>query len=688
MMLFKLSLKNIRKSFKDYAIYFLTLILGVAIFYVFNALDSQEAMIAVSESTRMIMDLMVTMLSGVSVCVALILGFLIIYANNFLIKRRKKEFAVYMMLGMGKKDVSKILFGETVLIGIVSLGVGLLIGVFASQFMSILVAKMFEADMSAFVFTFSKSALIKTIICFGIMYLIVIIFNVFMLTKYQLIDLLQAKRKTEHAKLKNSYLAVVVFLIATVVLGYAYYCVTVDYDHMTQSKSLLVIALGCISTYFIFWSLSGFLLNLLRRFKRIYLNGLNTFVLRQINSNINTSVFSMTIICLLFFVTICVLSAGLSVNNTLKKELKRMAPVDINLIKEMDLTSEEYTEEQIENSHLTISEILENADINALYFKDALEVTEYVCEDYTMEDSLGLVKESVMETYPNVLWDSCESIMGISEYNKVAEKYGYPTFELEEGKYIMVCNFVSMKEVRNSALKTGVTIKIGDVSLESQYDECQDGFLYIANMKTNIGITLVPDELIAKELGNSIQRERNVFIADYHAETKTEKQKLESMLFSKESETTQYLSGFELDAMTKITICESSTGLAAIATFIAIYLGIVFLIAGAALLALKELSESADNQERYRILNKIGADRKMQNRALLWQMGIFFGMPMGLAIVHSVFGIQFAQNLLSVIFNKEDMILPILVTATILIVIYGVYFIATYWGSKRIIEEQ
>ena len=176
MMLFKLSLKNIRKSFKDYAIYFLTLILGVAIFYVFNALDSQEAMIAVSESTRMIMDLMVTMLSGVSVCVSLILGFLIIYANNFLIKRRKKEFAVYMMLGMGKKDVSKILFGETVLIGIVSLGVGLLIGVFASQFMSILVAKMFEADMSAFVFTFSKSALIKTIICFGIMYLIVIIF--------------------------------------------------------------------------------------------------------------------------------------------------------------------------------------------------------------------------------------------------------------------------------------------------------------------------------------------------------------------------------------------------------------------------------------------------------------------------------------------------------------------------------
>ena len=687
MMLFKLSLKNIKKSFKDYAIYFLTLILGVAIFYVFNALDSQKAMIAVSESTRMLMDLMVTMLSGVSVGVALILGFLIIYANNFLIKRRKKEFAIYMMLGMGKRNVSRILFGETVLIGIFSLGIGLLIGVFASQFMSILVAKMFESDMSAFVFNFSKSALIKTVICFGIMYLIVILFNVFMLTKYQLIDLLQAKRKTEHAKLKNSYLAIAVFLIASVVLGYAYYNVTIGYNQMTQKKTLFMIALGCVSTYFIFWSLAGFLLKLVQRFKRIYLNGLNAFVLRQINSNINTSVFSMTVICLLFFVTICVLSAGLSVNNAMKSELKRLAPVDINLLKVLDLPSEVYTEEQVKASKLTVVEALKSQDYDMSIFENGFEVTEYYSENLTMGSSLGRIQEKAMEQYPNILWNTPESIMGISEYNKVAGKYGFETFDLKEGHYIVVCNFGHMEPLRNEALSTGTKIQIGASVLEPQYEECQDGFLYMANVESNIGIILISDELLEQELNTSISRKNSVFIADYNGETKQEKREIENLVLSMEESNLITDKTFAFDCMTKIFIYESSTGLATIATFIAIYLGIVFLIAGAALLALKELSESADNQERYRILNKIGADRKMQNRALLWQMGIFFGIPMLLAIIHSIFGIQFAQNLLSVVYRKEDMIVPIVVTAILLVVIYGIYFMATYFGSKRIIEE-
>lgn len=687
MMLFKLSLKNIRKSFKDYAIYFLTLILGVAIFYVFNAIDSQQAMLEVSNSTRGIMKLMVSMLSGVSVVVALILGFLIIYANNFLIKRRKKEFAVYMMLGMGKQEVSQILFGETILIGLFSLCVGLVIGVFASQFMSILVAKMFEADMTAFAFTFSKNALIKTIIYFGIMYLIVILFNVFMLTKYQLIDLLQAKHKTEQTKLKNSYLAVVVFLVAVLVLGYAYYCVTVDCIHMTEKRCLFVIGLGCISTYFIFWSLAGFLLKLLQRFKKIYLNGLNAFVFRQLNSNITTSVFSMTIICLLFFVTICVLSAGLSVNDSLRRELKRLSPVDINLTKVMDIEGEDYSEEELEHSALSIEESLAKIGGSTDLLKDVLEVTTYTCDDFTVETTLGTVKEELMEVLPYICFEEKETIISISDYNRVAEKYGLSPLQIEKGKYIELCNFNQIKKFRNRVLKEGVTIKLGNFVLQPQFEECQNRYILISNVESNMGITVVPDEVIEQELGKSVNRAMNVLIADYNAESKQGKRKIEDLLIN--SEITEKFSGngFYIDWTTKISISESSIGLAAIATFIALYLGIVFLIAGAALLALKELSESADNQERYQILNKIGADRKMQNKALLCQMGIFFGMPMLLAIIHSVFGIQFAQNMLSVMFRKEDMIIPILVTAIVLIVIYGVYFLATYLGSKRIIEE-
>ena len=155
-MLFKLSLKNIKQSFKDYAVYFITLVLGVSIFYMFNSLESSQAIMQVSNSTRQMITLMISMLGFVSVFVAITLGLLIVYANNFLIKRRKKEFGIYMTLGMGKWQISKIIILETIFVGILSLGVGLLVGIFASQFMSILVAKLFEADLTGYKLIFSQ----------------------------------------------------------------------------------------------------------------------------------------------------------------------------------------------------------------------------------------------------------------------------------------------------------------------------------------------------------------------------------------------------------------------------------------------------------------------------------------------------------------------------------------------------
>ena len=203
-MLFKLSIKNMRKSFKDYAIYFLTLVLGVAIFYMFNSLDSQQAMINVTSSTREMIKLMVRMLELVSVFVAIVLGLLIVYANNFLINRRKKEFGIYMTLGMGKRQISKIILFETILVGILSLIAGIVIGIFASQFMSVLVAKLFQADLTKFEFVFSKDACIKTCIYFAVMYFAVMIFNTITISRYKLINLLTAIKKNEKVKIKNT----------------------------------------------------------------------------------------------------------------------------------------------------------------------------------------------------------------------------------------------------------------------------------------------------------------------------------------------------------------------------------------------------------------------------------------------------------------------------------------------------
>lgn len=238
-MLFKLSWNNMKKSIKDYAIYFLTLVLGVAIFYMFNSIDSQQAMLQVSQSQREIIKMMISMLGFVSVFVAVILGLLIVYANNFLINRRKKEFGIYMSLGMGKRQISKIIIMETIFVGIISLVIGIVVGIFASQFMSILVAKMFEADMSEFQFVFSQNACIKTCIYFAVMYIAVMLFNTFTVSKYKLINLLNAQKKNEKVKIKNPLLCILVFIVAITMLGYAYWKVTGDVKSLTTADKLL-----------------------------------------------------------------------------------------------------------------------------------------------------------------------------------------------------------------------------------------------------------------------------------------------------------------------------------------------------------------------------------------------------------------------------------------------------------------
>ena len=342
-MLFKLSIKNMKKSIKDYAIYFLTLVLGVAIFYMFNSLDSQQAMLEVSQSTREMIQLMISMLGMVSVFIAIIFGFLVVYANNFLINRRKKEFAIYMTLGMGRRQISAIILIETILVGIISLIVGIFIGVFASQFMSVLVAKLFEADMREFTFVFSKSSCIQTCICFAVIYVIVMIFNTITISKYKLINLMNASKKNETVKIKNPIISILIFIISAVILGYAYYLVTGGINKLnTEEKIMIPILMGIVGTIGIFWSLSGFILKVLQSRKKIYLNGTNMFVLRQLNNKINTTVVSMTVICIMLFMTISILSSSLSLQTSMDKELEETTPVDVNLYKTANLP-ESYT---------------------------------------------------------------------------------------------------------------------------------------------------------------------------------------------------------------------------------------------------------------------------------------------------------------------------------------------------------
>ena len=688
-MLFKLSIKNMKKSFKDYAIYFLTLVLGVAIFYMFNSLDSQEAMLQVSSSTREIIKLMVSMLGYVSVFVAVVLGLLIVYANNFLINRRKKEFGIYMTLGMGKRQISKIIILETIFVGIISLIVGLILGIFASQFMSALVAKMFEADMSNFQFVFSKTACIKTCVYFAVMYIAVMFFNTMTVSRYKLINLLNANKKNEKVKIKNPIISIIVFIGASCLLGYAYWKVTGDVHSLSTADKLLPpILMGIIGTILVFWSLSGFILRVVQSIKNIYLKGTNMFVLRQINSKINTTVISMSVICLMLFMTISILSSCLALRNTMQRDLLEMTPVDLNLYKTANLP-ENYmkygkevrpTKEQREDSKIPITETLKNNGLDINVLKDVVEIPIYATEEWTWGDSLG---DKIQSPANN---DTAEELIKISDYNKIAKLYGLEQYELKDDEYMIVCDFDNMVGIRNLALQYKNTMTINGKEYHAKYTECKEGYVKMSTSHTNTGIILLPDSANLKEEW----KEQYLLVANYNSRNDKEKEEIEKIFADNNSTLLQNLEKQRLviDGMSKISLIESSVGLSTIIVFIAIYLGIIFLIASAAILALKQLTESSDNKQRYTILRKIGCDEKMINKALFRQIGIFFGLPLILAIIHSIFGIQFAMTVMEGLASSEDLLPSIVATVVIIGAIYGAYFIATYLGSKNIIKEE
>ena len=697
-MLFKLSIRNMKKSFKDYAIYFLTLVLGVAIFYMFNSLDSQQAMIKVSASTREMITLLVDLLGMMSVFVAIVLGFLIVYANNFLVNRRKREFGIYMTLGMGRRQISGIILLETILIGILSLAVGIFIGVFASQFMSILVAKLFEADMSEFTFVFSKDACIKTCIYFAVMYLAVIIFNTLTISRYKLINLLTAIRKNEKVKMKNPIISILVFLISAGILGYAYWRVTGGvYELNTADELLKPILMGIIGTIGIFWSLSGFILRMIQSSKKVYLKGTNMFVLRQLNNKVNTNIISMSIICLMLFMTISVLSGSLSIKSALDSQLEELTPVDINLYKTAYLP-ESYvnsysgktiynTQTQIEDSKHPVSYTLETNGYDMNTLKDVIEVPIYAIPEWTLKTSLGDYYETAKNQFSMLTYDTPESVIKLSDYNKIATLYGEEQYSLNDGEYMVLCDFDQMTNLRNQSLKKNSDIEINGKRYHSKYNECKYGFVFMSSSNMNAGIILVPDSF---EVQNQYT-EQYLLVANYNADTEAGKQEIENTLIGNGD--TEFINnikekGINLDGTSKISLKEASKGLATIIIFIAIYLGIVFLIASSAILALKQLTESSDNKQRYTILRKIGCDEKMINKALFRQIFIFFMLPLVLAIVHSIFGIKFILSMLAVLASPDELLPSTIATAIIIGVIYGIYFLATYFGSKNIIKEE
>lgn len=657
MTLFNISLKNIRKSFKNYLIFFITTIFGVAIFYVFNSLSDQAVMLKINESNVSLIDTLGSVMSVISVFVAVVLGFLIVYANTFLIKRRNKEFGIYLVLGMGKVKVAAILIIETVVIGIISMAAGLIVGIAASQGMSILIANLFEADLTKFRFVVSKAAIMKTILYFCIMYGVVLILDIIVSGSRRLINLINSGKKGEKEINRNPVLCVIVFIIACILLGTAYYKVTAGMESIESFAGIATqIVKGIVGTFLLMFSISGLFLLLVRAKKKFYYKKLNAFTTREISSKINTAVFSAGIISLMMFFSICCLSTVFSVKKSIDNNIKKLIPVDI----------------QYETLHTR--DAANDPPIDEL-------VDKLVKDKSNLEDMFTVNMYYMDNDNYHYHFNQINEYMHVSDYNKVARRFGNEEIELKDDEYAVIGNMEQMMG-KNYLKPDGAVITINGKEYKPQSGDMYYGFVYIDNYEDCYGKYIVPDDVDFSNAGVHME----VLMADLKGDKKTYKDTNKKMYFDDVVYGARE-GGYYMNVYCKYEIINVSTRLTVVLVFVGIYLGIVFIITGAAILSLKLLSESVRNKEKYTILRKIGVDNRMIRKSVFTQCMIYFGLPLSVAVMHSVFGIQTCTKIMG-FYGKSGLLYSILITALIIVLIYGGYALATYLGSIRILSEK
>lgn len=659
----KLAFRNLKRSFKDYTIYFLTLVFGVCIFYTFNSIQSQSIMMELNEVQASAFERVESIMGYASIFVSFVLGFLIIYANNYLIKRRKKEFGIYMTLGMEKVSLSKIIFIETLLVGIISLVIGLGIGVLLSQGLSVLTAKMFEVNLTKFKFIFSSSSMIKTLLCFGGIYLIVLLFNSITIRKVNLIDLLTSSRKNEKIKIRNIWISVITFIISCIIIGYAYYMTlkggVAELNFKVNGLSIL---LGTVGTFLFFFSLSGFLLKLAQANKKHYLKGLNMFVLRQINSKINTVFISMSFICLMLFFGICMFSGGLGINSAMNADIKDLT--------QYDLTCWNFNGANIEK-------VLEENGVDlSKYSGEYVSYTNYN-SGLKYNDILSEEGKEKLKSYYPVSSNQAVQVIGISKFNEIMKMAKKDMIKLDKDEYAIFTDIKDSIKVFDRVLDSNKEININGFKLKPSEINVMEVVAYDYMMKRNLCTIIVND---------SVTEELTPVGSFLNLNYKKDKKDIEKLIKDELDPLVQKEKG-SLYYITRDELVAESSSFGAIVSYLGIYIGGVFLITSAAILALQQLSESTENVERYNLLRKIGVDEKEINRSLLSQIAIYFIMPLSLALIHSMVGLKFSQKIIGLVGGTGAMN-NVLISLFVLILIYGGYFIATYFGAKKNISQK
>jgi len=613
----KLARRNVSRCVRDYGIYFLTLTFGVCLFYVFNCLENQSVMGYLNaKGGSWAVEGIMRLMRVFSVFVSAVLAGLILYANQFLIRRRKRELGTYYLLGMGAGAVSRLLVGETLLIALAALAAGLPLGVLASWVFDKFTIGMFLEDTSAlFRFSVSLKGAGKTVLYFGIIFLLVMVFTWLSVSRSKLIDLVRGERKNEEMTQRPAGVTAALFLAGCACLGAAYAMCLILGLFQFGPSFWIMLALGSVGTFLVFRSLSGFLLRLTRGHSG-YFKGLNMFVLRQWTGRIHTGSVSNTVICLLLLLAIGITACSVGLNQTMNALLEDDSPYDCTILNYGRDTA------------------YERADLAALFRQagvdpqDSFSRLESVTVYYNDESVTGIIQPTIY------------AVIDLSSYNRIVEGRGL----------------------------AGLSEQEAEGGIDTPYA--------VVNGPAANGLMVVPDRCLS-----GLTPRRQMVNIDYAGDKDAVDEAVRSAVAAMGPE-----SGLDLEGNYRLDNYYDLMGNKLLVLYLGLYLGFVFLLAAAAVLALQQLSQASDNVKRFRLLQQLGAPEEMRRGALFQQIALAFVLPLALAVLHAAVGMTAANQIIAQV-GKVDVARSSAVTALFLLLLYGGYFLATCLGAWNTVKS-
>ena len=725
-MLCKLAWGNVRRAGRDYLVYLLTLTLGVTVFYAFNTISMQVDIAGIDEEG--LAQVMGSMLGYLTYFLAGVMAFLMVYANNFIMKRRKKEFGLYQVLGMGRGRVATIMALETVIVSVVAFVAGIVLGVGLSQLMTFFTASLFKTQIANFHFFFSVHAFNLTLACMLVMFVLTLLLNLRAVRRTKLIELMGAERRNESIKTRNPWIAITIFAVGVVLVGVAYYRLLRDGFPLTATDSKLqeamnqfgiTTAMVTVGTFALFWGLSGMLIKLLQSLRGVYWRGLNMFIVRQLAAKVNTVCFSMGVIAMILFLAITSVTCGMSIASVMNENLERYTPADMSqtyVYYTPDTLGyyKEYVNPSDEADRMVLADTTvdlypawhgkgKSADSNDETGKkvniadvagEHVQIDSYLSYPFggsSPSVSAGEMCKTMGEKLPKAFGGSNADTMGLfvtpaSQYNKLRQMMGEEPVHIGHDQYLLTCDMGGeLVDLYTKYMAGGHALTLGGHTLKPATDKSDEDTAAIANsaMGSNPGTVVVADELLSQL---NLQPYSSSLLVNYkqgmdttEADESIKYTLLDNLLVDGKEP------GFWGAFITRSEMYTQAAQMNGLISYLAIYIGFVLVVACAAILSIQQLSNVADGSRSYRVLAQIGCDDRQIRHSVMAQQAVFFLFPLAVGLAHSFVALKVIIELVS-IFGNMSIGGTVGLTCAIFLAAYGGYFLVTYLMSAGMVR--